>query len=76
MTDGLYRQALISLGVVRPVRARHKVFATDHVGRRSAAADIFYGEGIRVAQVVVANPYADPAVKTILQRWIARAEAA
>jgi hypothetical protein len=48
----------------------------DHAGKRSAAADIFFGEGPEMAQFVVENPNADPEVKVILRRWLARREAA
>lgn len=76
MTDAELRAELIARGVLRPMGARHTVFATDHAGRRSAAADIFFGEGPAVAAIVVENTQADPGVKVILRRWLARAEAA
>jgi hypothetical protein len=76
VTDAELRADLIARGVLRPIGSRHAVFATDHVGRRSAAADIFFGEGPAIAAVVVENSQADTAVKAILRRWLARAEAA
>lgn len=78
MTDAELRAHLIAAGALRPAGARVRVgvVSMDHAGKRSAAADIFFGEGPEMAQFVVENPNADPEVKVILRRWLARREAA
>ena len=76
MTDAELRADLIAKGLLRPVGSRHTVCATDFAGRRSAARDILLEEGSAVAAGVVDNPYADPVVRALLQRWLGQQEAA
>jgi hypothetical protein len=76
VTDAQYRAALIAAGSIRPLGARSRVFAQDYEGRRVAARDIWYEEGPQVAAAVVSNRFADPVVREILRRALARVEAA
>jgi len=74
VTDAEYRATLIASGAIVPYGARRAVFAQDYEGRRVAARDIFYEEGPRVAAAVAANPYADQAVRRLLQKALDRHE--
>jgi hypothetical protein len=77
VTDAELRAHLIFTGQLRPVAARHNVFAQDYEGRRVAARDIWLEEGPQTSAAVVANPFADPVVRDILRRALERqAEAA